>query len=152
MEYERTFSWIDRRSEEISLRSTTNFYLFKVNNRNTKKKFEICPKLTINQTFVLVFCSKFWTYFTPFRRSTLVGQRPMKSLSSLCPSVLLSLNFHKIGSLVFSDNWPWYLVTGDARFLTKEFGPIGPKSSSKWGFSPFSQVRFISFPLTCIGW
>ena len=32
--------------------------------------------------------------------SALVGQRPMKSLSSVCPS----LSFLKIGSLVFSDN------------------------------------------------
>ena len=44
-------------------------------------------------------------------RSTLVGQRPMKSLSSVCPSVPLSvpqsvppsLSFLKIGSLVFAE-------------------------------------------------
>ena len=46
-----------------------------------------------------------------FGRSTLAGQRPMKSLSSVgpsvCPSVRLSvrpsLSFLKIGSLVFSN-------------------------------------------------
>ena len=40
-------------------------------------------------------------------RSTSVGQRPMKCLSSVCPSVRPSVhpsvNFLKIGSLVFSD-------------------------------------------------
>ena len=41
------------------------------------------------------------------RCSMLVGQHPMKSLSSgygsVCPSVYLSLSFLKIGSLVFCD-------------------------------------------------
>ena len=45
--------------------------------------------------------------FCIIRRSTLVGQRPMKSLSSDCPSVgpsvCPSLSFLKIGSSVFSD-------------------------------------------------
>ena len=31
-------------------------------------------------------------------------------------------------------------------------GPNGPESGPKLGFSPFSQIGFISFPLTCIGW
>ena len=60
---------------------------------------------------------------------TLVGQRPVKSLSFVCLSVCLSfrlsLSFLKIGSLVFSgivhdDSWPWYLVTEEARFLKKK--------------------------------
>ena len=51
-------------------------------------------------------------------RSTLVWQRPMKSLL-----LMNSLSFLKIRSLVFSDilhddSWPWYLVT--ARFLKKK--------------------------------
>ena len=62
-------------------------------------------------------------------RSTLGGQRPMKSPSSVCPSVSLSvsvlpsLSFLKIGSLVFSDivhddSWPWYLVTDEVWFIS----------------------------------
>ena len=59
--------------------------------------------------------------------STLVGQRPMKSHSSVCLSVCPSLSFVKIGSLVFSDivhddNWPWYLVTDGIRFKKKQVG------------------------------
>ena len=38
-----------------------------------------------------------------FGHSTLVGQRPIKSLSSVCPSIHLPLSFFKIGSLVSSD-------------------------------------------------
>ena len=58
-------------------------------------------------------------------RSTFVGQRPMKSLTSVRMSVRLSLNFLKTGSLVFSDivqddTRPWYLVTDKARFLKKK--------------------------------
>ena len=64
-------------------------------------------------------------------RSTLVGQRPIKSLVRLsvclfvCPSVHLSLTFLKLGPLVFSDivhddNWPWYVKTDEARFLKKK--------------------------------
>ena len=63
-----------------------------------------------------------------FGLSTLVGQRPMKSLLSVCLSICLSvrpsLSFLKFGSLAFSDNvyddsWPRYLVTCRARFLKK---------------------------------
>ena len=48
-----------------------------------------------------------------FGRSTLVGQDPMKPLSSFCLFAHLSLSFLKIGSLVFSgivhdNSWPWY--------------------------------------------
>ena len=44
---------------------------------------------------------------------------------SVCLSVRPSLNYFKIGSLVFSDivhgdSWPWYLVTDEARFLKKK--------------------------------
>lgn len=55
-----------------------------------------------------------------FGRSTSGRQRPMKSLSFVCPYVCLSvrqwLSFLKIGSVVFSDNvqdnsWSWYQVT-----------------------------------------
>ena len=50
-----------------------------------------------------------WVFFTLFGRSTLVGQRPMKSLSSVCSSTCPSVL--KIGSWVFSDivhddSWP----------------------------------------------
>ena len=70
-----------------------------------------------------------------------------------CPSVCLcfrwsvrtSQNFLKIGSLVFSDivhddNWPWYLVTDEARFLKKNFWR--PKSGPKWGYSVFLNLDF----------
>ena len=64
-------------------------------------------------------------------RSTLVGQRPMKSLSSVCQSICPSLrpllSYLKIRLLVFSDilhddSWPWYLVTDEAGFSKKGFG------------------------------
>ena len=63
------------------------------------------------------------------RRSTIVGQRPMKLLSSVCTSVWPSarhlLSFLKIESLVFfdfvhHDGWSWYLVTGKTKFLIKK--------------------------------
>ena len=54
-------------------------------------------------------------------------QRPMKSLSSVCPSVRRSLSFLKTGSLMLFDierdyNWTWYLVTDEVGyfFLKKE--------------------------------
>ena len=36
------------------------------------------------------------------------------------------------------------------KILGANFWPNGPKSGPKIGFSPFSQVWFISFPLNCI--
>ena len=71
-------------------------------------------------------------YSDTIGRPTLVGQGPMKSLSSVCPSVCLSvrssirpsLDFLKIGSLVFSDilhdDSSIYIVTYKARFLKKQ--------------------------------
>ena len=49
---------------------SANKYMFKVNNRNTRKMFEICSKLTIKTTtslpsFCCLYC-KLWTYLTPF--------------------------------------------------------------------------------------
>ena len=43
------------------------------------------------------------TYLFFVHISALVGERPMKSLLSVCRSVRLSPSFLKIGSLVFSD-------------------------------------------------
>ena len=72
-----------------------------------------------------------------FRRSTLVGQHPIKSLLFVCPSVRLSLSFLKFGSLVFSDivlddSWPWYLVSDGARFLGKKNRPEFRSNGQKW--------------------
>ena len=68
-----------------------------------------------------------WFSFYSFGRSTLVGQRPMKSRSSVCPSVLSSIRFVKIGSLDFSDfvhdgSCSWYLVTDEVTFIFKKWG------------------------------
>ena len=89
----------------------------------------------------------------------LVGQRPMKSLLSICPSlhpsvspsvrlsVHPSLSFLKIGSLVFSDivhegNWPWYLVTDTIRFLGKN--EMAARIWAKWAkFWP--ETRFFCY-------
>ena len=81
----------------------------------------------------------FWTL-------TLVRQRLMKSLLSIClsvcPSVCTSLTFLKIGSLVYShivhdDSWPWHLVT-DSQIFEKEIGRLNlgqmTKTSSKTRF------------------
>ena len=70
----------------------------------------------------LIFLPRTRCFIYFIGRSTLVGQRPMKSLSSVCPSVRPSLNFPKIISLAFSDilrddSRPWYLVTDGDRFL-----------------------------------
>ena len=73
------------------------------------------------------FCSVFLKYVSNFiGRSTVVGQHPMKSISSVhLPvrySVYPSLNFLKTESLFFSDivydvSWPWCLVIHEDRFL-----------------------------------
>ena len=149
-------------------------------------------KRTIPQFFVDIA-------FFGVRRSTLVGQRPIKSLSSVRRlSVRPLLSFLKIGSGEFdcrsqiffwggggngdrmsptslnqaqNDIFRHFIEFGWYVFVEIEyddslrqcqicigggggvkFGPNGPKSGSKLGFSPFSQVWLISFPLNCIGW
>ena len=52
-----------------------NIYLFKVNNRNTTKRFEICSKLTTKTTSWRhwpLFDCLLWTYFTTFSGASTV--------------------------------------------------------------------------------
>ena len=63
---------------------------------------------------------------------------------SVCPS----LNFLKIGSIVFhgilhDDSFPWYLATEGG----PEFGPNGVKSGPELGFSLFSLSLDRTFSL-----
>ena len=98
-----------------------------------------------------------------FGCSTLVRQRPMKSLMSSLPALSIhsSLSFLKIGSLIFSDivhddGWPWYLVTERAALKKKnwlpKFGSYLQKLASRLSFLPYSQVHFISSPWNYIQW
>ena len=83
------------------------------------------------ETLLMKLNVRYATFST--RRSTLVGQHPMKSLSSVCLSVRPSLNFLKIGS------------NAEARLTKKIFGAqiwakranIGPKISF---FAIFSSL------------
>ena len=52
-----------------------NIYLLKVNNRNTRKRCELCLKLTIKtqERRSGVFIIKLWTYLTPFSSASSVG-------------------------------------------------------------------------------
>ena len=86
-----------------------------------------------------------------FGRSTLVDS-VLRNHSR--PSVRPSLSFLKIGSSVFSnivhdDSWPWYIVTDEARFLKKKFGPKfgskGSRSGPKLGFSYFLKFGSLVF-------
>ena len=76
----------------------------------------------------------------------------MKSLLYLCRSDRLSihpsLNFLKIGSLIFSDIlhddiWLWYLVTDEARFGKKIGGPnLGPMGLNQFGSYVFLEIEY----------
>ena len=83
-----------------------------------------------------------------FGRSTLFEQRPLKSLSSACPYLRLSVKFSQdwiISSfwsctwwaMISSDSWPWYLATDKTIFLKKKIG--GPN----WG----QLSRFCKFEI-----
>ena len=91
-----------------------------------------------------------------FERLTLVWWRPMKSLSSICPSVTKFSQDWIISffDIVRDDSWPWYLVTDGARLSKKG---LVAQIWAKWSpetrfFLPFSQVCLISFLLNCIRW
>ena len=85
---------------------------------------------------VLVLCLDIFfsisTNISAFGHSMLVGERPLKSLSSIClsacPSVRPSVTkfsqdciIRFDSDIVLHDSWPWYLVTDKARYLTKKF-------------------------------
>ena len=99
-------------------------------------------------------------------RSTFVGQRPMKSLSYVCPSVRPSvtkftqdwiISFFLILYMMIADHDVWWLTEPDfwkkkQKNWQPEFGLNGSKSDSKLVFLRFLQVWFISFPWNCIQW
>ena len=109
--------------------------------------------ITINSLFGSVpenILDPFSSSFLCFGCSMLVGQRHMKLLTSICPSVCPSLSFLKIGSLAFSDivhndSWPGYLATDGPRFkknnleawIWAKSAKIGPKTSF---FAIFSSL------------
>ena len=72
--------------------------------KHLNNKFHI-KFYSIKITFILHFCRKgrYNCQVMDVGRLTVVGQRPMKSLASVCLSVRPSRDFLKIGSLVFSD-------------------------------------------------
>ena len=98
------------------------------------------------QMLALTF-HRFWFWTLNVNR-TLSYEITLVCLSvslSLCPS----LNFPKIGSLVFSDivhddSWPWYLVTDKAIFSKKTFGGpnLDPTDQNQ------AQIRFFPIFLT----
>ena len=56
----------------------------------------------------------------------------------ICTAVRPSLNFLKIGSLVFSDtvhdnSWPWYLVIDAVKFLKKKTGSLNQTQNKVFG-------------------
>ena len=55
---------------DISSLFPANIYLFKVKNRNTRKKCEICSKLTVT-SYGCFYC-QFWTYSLPFSSASIV--------------------------------------------------------------------------------
>ena len=119
--------------------------------------------LTLSIFFCLIHLSLIQLLFI-FGHLMLVKQPPMKSLLSIClsvrpsirPSVCPSLNFLRIGPLIFLILY-MMIVDHDIEWLRKkiwrpEFERKGTKSGPKLGFLPFSHVWFISFPWNCIQW
>ena len=61
-------------SNDLTPSSPANIYLFKVNNRNTSERCEICSKQTIKTPKQRHWCgSGVWTYFTPFSSVSVVA-------------------------------------------------------------------------------
>ena len=102
--------------------------------------FCVCFTFFFINGILLINLKPLWKHV---RGSTLIGQSPIKSLSSFCLSVHLSvrpsLNFLKIGSSAFSDivhddSWPWYPVTDRAKFLKKKkLAARILANGTKWG-------------------
>ena len=64
----------DKALFQFEITYPANIYLFKVNKRNTRKKCEICPKLTIKTPEQRQRCLyfKLWKYFTSFSKASIV--------------------------------------------------------------------------------
>ena len=82
-------------------------YLFKVNNRETRKRCEICSKLTIKTSkrhHWRHYC-QLWTYFTPFSSVSIVD--------FYCRQVNVGWIFRKIykSGVIFDPlNFCWYVI------------------------------------------
>ena len=106
------------------------------NHQHSTKVFLFKTRVLIHYSKTTLFSNFFvWlkktpssSFVTSFGRSTLVIRCPVKSLSSVCMSVHLSVcpsitKFSEDWVIIFfadvvhDDSWPWYLVTSKARFL-----------------------------------
>ena len=85
------------------------------------------------------------------------GPKPAK----IKPKIRFFCHFLKFGSLLFlkiacNDSLKQFVTFNRGEIYEKyfglKFGPKGPKSDPKLSFLLFSQVCFVSFPLSCIGW
>ena len=109
------------------------------NHQHSTKVFLFKTRVLIHYSKTTLFSNFFvWlkktpssSFVTSFGRSTLVIRCPVKSLSSVCMSVHLSVcpsitKFSEDWIIIFfadvvhDDSWPWYLVTSKARFLKKK--------------------------------
>ena len=74
-----TFIFFVTVAETVLKKEQLSIYFFKANNRNTRKRCEICSKLTIKtpDDVVLVFLSLTWTYFTSFSSVPIVDFKPV---------------------------------------------------------------------------
>ena len=136
---------------------------------NKQFSFNECNEWTILIQRINLSHARSDLNFSFIGRSTLVGQRPMKSLSSIClclpvcPTVRPFLSFLKMVSLVSSDivhdnSWPWYLVTVGVRFLKKKleiliwakWSKIKPETSPKCGLLVFLEIAYNDSLQQCI--
>ena len=74
-----TFIFFVTVAETVLKKEQLSIYFFKANSRNTRKRCEICSKLTIKtpDDVVLVFLSVTLTYFTSFSSVPIVDFKPV---------------------------------------------------------------------------
>ena len=85
-----TFIFFVTVAETVLKKEQLSIYFFKANNRNTRKRCEICSKLTIKtpDDVVLVFLSLTWTYFTSFSSVPIVDFKPVNISYIVGPPLL----------------------------------------------------------------
>ena len=117
---------------------------------------------------LIILLHKTWlTKVTQFWTVDVSRQRPIKSLSSVCPPVRPSLGFLKIWPLVLFDivhdynlpSWPWNLVADKARLKFKKmavqiWAKIGPKTFFthflKFGSLVFLKCKYNYYFQQCL--
>ena len=133
--------------------SPARIYLFKVNNRNTRKIYEICSKLTINTLeqrhwqrsgVLLSTLNRFHTLFWCFHWWLRTSKCRLGVYKSSSPVVFLKKLFWQISQDTFQEPWTLYTILSLKVYPSINFESNSNFSAEMSKWFPFNSLNIFA--------